>query len=385
MDAVRLAPPDLYDTIEAWWGAEFNDELVSRMVSAPKKHQRIFAASLSGRFDLSLLEAIPPGKLRPVFGASASGSNSAIRTSTALRVLLYAHEAVLSEVDLPHFDADDQFNPNQYAESLTRFLRIRPLVLDGSIKFRPTLSMGRHPMATGGYEILLQRPETRALAEGLVPPGHGDVSDHDLMITLMACFGGINAACILATEGLGHTLALSQSEETIRDALLGQPLSDNRHAALEKLASFAVPDMRDDIRTLVKVRQSDEQFADWRQHLSGALSNVGELSDDKGSLADAEVVFEELSSSLAGIRRTTDKSAALQALQGGLSGLTIAGITAGTSGLMTGSPWVALVSGAAGRVADAARTYVQTIQKQRHDRLILDLAMSFKPVKTQSL
>ena len=229
---------------------------------------------------------------------------------------------------------------------------------------------------------LQARPEARASAEGLVLRGYVDESDRYLMGILAACFGGISAACMLATERRGHTIALSQPEETIRDALIRQPLSDNRHATLEKLGSFAVPDMRDDISTLVKVRQSDEQFADWRQHLSGALSNVGILSDDEGSLASAAVVFEELSSSLAGLRKTTEKSATLQALQGGLSGLTITGITAGVSGLMTGSPWVALVSGAAGKVADAARTYVQTIQEQRHDRLILDLAMSFKPVKT---
>jgi hypothetical protein len=378
----NLTPSDAYDAIEAWWGTEFNDELVGRMISAPKKHQRAFAASLSEEFDLPIPDAIPPGKLRPVFGASVSGSSSEIRTATALRVLLYAHEAVLSEKDLPDFDPDHHRNSKEYAESLTRFLRIRPLVLDGSIKFTPTFSIGLHPAFMGGYERLLQQPETRALAEGLLPPGHDDVSDDDLFSTFMACFGGLNAACVLATERRGHTLALSQSEEMIRDALLGQPLSDNRHAALKKLGSFAVPDMRGDVSALVKVRQSDEQFADWRQHLSRALSNVAELSDDEGSLADAEVVFEELSSSLAGIRKTTDKSAALQALQGGLSGFAITGITAGTSGLMTGSPWVALVSGAAGKIADAARTYVQTIQKQRHDRLILDLAMSFKPIKT---
>ena len=57
----------------------------------------------------------------------------------------------------------------------------------------------------------------------------------------------------------------------------------------------------------------------------------------------------------------------------------VSGISAATTGVMTGNPWTALASGAAAKVADSGVAYVKALQARRKNRLILDVSMLFDP------
>jgi hypothetical protein len=201
---------------------------------------------------------------------------------------------------------------------------------------------------------------------------------------LWSLCGGISAACRLAAKHQAHMLAHSSLDQTIIRALLQRPITDNRQIALQKLAALNVPSMSGDINSLIALRQSDADFADWRSHLGEALTYVGELGEDEESLDEArEVVSAQLSDGLIRVEKATKKSPALQALKGGLTGFALTGISMAATAAMSGDPLKAAVVGGTTKLADAGITYVKALQARRKGRLILDVSMLFDP-RTQS-
>jgi hypothetical protein len=170
-DNERFQPADLYKHIESWWGADFNDELIERMVSAPTKHQRAFVDSveaLIADFDNNLT-VIPPGVLRPALRMKDM-EIADHRRLEGLRLLLYAHEIVLDTED---FFADfffDEATPwvrPLIRRSLGQIAKMRPFVEDGSIKFAPMRSMGLDPEIAHELEKIRNFPEIIAVAEDI--------------------------------------------------------------------------------------------------------------------------------------------------------------------------------------------------------------------------
>jgi hypothetical protein len=372
-----LTSTELFDRIENWWGEPFDEALIQRMVNAPKKHQRLFGDEISGF--RSSLSAIPSGKLRPMLGMAELEVGHDARVSMALRLLLYVHEVVIDTGDLPSFNPDFRNNDASYYESLRRLHQPRPLIVDGSIKFAPIISMTQHPFISPRYHELAEQIKIYP-PEGEDDPDVLQVLEENQAGAIGWVAGVMVLACQFAAENRAHTLALSEADEVVRDLLMRQRLPDRRHVFMQSLASLNLPDMHGNITELIQIRESDAEFGQWRQHLSNALSYIGDMRADSDSIDEAsEVVYAELCEGLAEVNEATQKSPALQALRGGIRGLAISGVSAATTGALSGNPLEALASGTAGKAADAVMVYLEAIRKRRKDKLILDVAMSFKP------
>jgi hypothetical protein len=180
----EVLPADLYRHIESWWGADFDNELIDRMVKAPWEHLEAFKESvddLKGRLKYTANE-IPHGFLRPAvvdnFGIDIP------RRIDALQLLLYAHEILLDGDDL-FIDFSPLKNPPDFLVVCLKQLKaMRPFVEDGSIKFAPIESIGRHPTYAAGYkqvmvqagEVLMQIEEERTKLDSLIPDPWDDLS-----------------------------------------------------------------------------------------------------------------------------------------------------------------------------------------------------------------
>ena len=391
----EFQPADLYRHIESWWGEPFDDKLIERMVAAPQDHLHAFSESLEdlrGGFVESLPE-VPPGIIRPTVAPYTVPFYST-RIEDVLPLLLYAHEIVLDKDFL--FDSVDPAQLElivaepSYGEPIDRYkrflrelrqaARIRPLVEDGSIKFASILARARDVQeATTDdalVEYLMRVPEIVEFLRWLMFPSG---LENRMRMFIDISFFGIVAACDLAATRRAQMLAGGQLEQIVIRSLLEGPVVDNRQLGLQKLAALKVPKMKGDISALVTLRKSGADFAEWRTRLGEALAYVGELGDEASLDEAAEIVYAQLSDGLSHVNQAVKKSPALQALKGGLSGLMVSGISAATTGIMTGNPWTALASGTAAKVADSGVAYVKALQARRKNRLILDVSMLFDP------
>jgi hypothetical protein len=384
-------PTTFFDHIETWWGANLDDELMERMAQAPEKHKHAFADSLLpfwANINLYGLTEISPGFLRPALATNEAEAHSTRRIE-GLRLLLYAHEIVLDPLDLI---GDLMFGPdknNTYGGSLKQLAKMRPIIESGDIKFASTRGMGNHdPALLQGVYKHMEEPDVAANLAPLraeLDETFGDVwadlgQGDKLRDYIWFECGAIAAVCHLAAEHKAHILARRGLDQMIVDTLLQRPVVDNRQLVLKKLAALKVPTMVGDINSLIDLRRSDADFAEWRTRLGEALNYVGELGEDEGSLDEAaEVVHAQLSDGLSQVEKVVKKSPALQAVKGGVTGLALTGISAATTGLMTGKPGTALVTGSVTKIVDAGLTYLKALRARRKGRLILDVAMLFDP------
>jgi hypothetical protein len=390
-------PTTFFDHIETWWGSNLDDELMERMATAPEKHKQAFSDSLLpfwANISLYGLPEISPGVLRPALATNEAEAPSTRRIE-GLRLLLYAHEIVLDPLDL---FGDLMFGLDEgdtYASSFKQLAKMRPLIESGDIRFASTRGMGNHDPALL-HEVYkhMKQPDIAANLEPLraeldetfgdnwADLGHGD----KLRDYIWFECGGIAAVCHLAAEHKAHILARRGLDQMIVDTLLKRPVVDNRQLVLKKLAALKVPTLAGDIGSLVDLRRSDADFAEWRTRLGDALSYVGELAEDEESLDEAaEVVHAQLSDGLSQVEKAVKKSPALRAARGGLTGFAVNGITAMTTELALGNPSVGLVAAAsaagagAGMVVDSGVSYLKALQERRKGKLIMDVSMMFDP------
>ncbi len=231
--------------------------------------------------------------------------------------------------------------------------------------------------------LLVEFPQYRKIHEIFTD---SDSRDRALAIHLEFLCSGVSAICQLAATRRAHVLADSKLEEEVIRSFLQRPTVDDRHLDLKKLATLNVPAIAGDVSSLVNLRRSNDDFAEWRNHLSGALTHIGELSDEESIEEAAGIVYAELSEGLSQVNTAVRQSPALQAAKAGLTQLVISGISGTTAEVMTNNPWVGLAAGAtgaaAGTVLDAGLNLAKALQARRKGRLILDVAMLFDPQRS---
>ena len=202
----------------------------------------------------------------------------------------------------------------------------------------------------------------------------------DLARVLRTFHGGVVAACSLAAGNLAHPLARSELDERVMYSLLHSTAEARRLSRLSKLARLRVPRMGGgDLGTLVTLRRSNESFALFRTHLGSALDQVAPINeDDEDAVIEASrIVSSELSDGLVAVQAEIRRSPAMQAIRGGLVGMGVTGVSAATTGALTGSPWIAAASGAAAKFTDASISYIKAKRAQRKGRLLLEVALMF--------
>jgi hypothetical protein len=398
---MKKDPGTIYRDLETWWGEKLNDDLINRMSNAPLKHQQQFVEYFqkSLRKNLSTIPELQPKILRPMIGANAE-QNFDERRLAGLRLLLYAHEIVVDVLDYlnmvtPKYGVEAE-GDHSFVAVVKRLAQIRPLVEDGSIRFVNTTPM----LGTTSFDRLLESPAVSDHFNAVMAPLESfaklrglNWSKKHLKVAIYTGYCmGIHAGCVLAEEHLAHALARSPLEDAIMRAYLQRPVTSKYHTVLQKLAALNVPTLTSNLDTLVRLRQSDPDFADWRTRLGEAISYVEDLREDEASLKEAsDIVYGQLSDGLSQVEKAVKKSPVLQAVKGGVTGLAITGIsaatTAGATALMSGNIGVGLAAGVAGGVAgkisDSGLAYVKALEARRQGRLILDVAMLFDSSKSK--
>lgn len=392
-EIATILPREVYRYIENWWGDSFDEQLIKRIAHAPIEHRIAFGLSL--RVDCSPV-AVPNGLLPVVPESIVRGGPRLVSESgegllTALRLLLYAQEVVIAQerLPLPHvqvIDRDDDDFPGFFAREehveaeLTKLMQIRALVESDQLQF------GKLSQGAGFFETselwgqLLGDNQAEALLKQHTIYQPEWLRSRDPTIDLRLQAGGVLSALNLVTEVGGQIVALSDIEEYVRDRLLGAQIGDRRLMVVERLAALRVPEFFGNLENLVEIRQSEESFAEWRKRLAdsvGALQGLGRSED--GLVQASQIIHDNLMDGLIPIQGRVRRSSALTAASQGVRGFAISGVSAATTGLITGNPWVALASGATGKIADSIVQYFENRKSARSDQLLLDLALSFKP------
>jgi hypothetical protein len=162
-----------------------------------------------------------------------------------------------------------------------------------------------------------------------------------LALISMEHSGVLYHACHLAKEHIATPLALSEAELRVLSAAVRREIRDGRYSLVSSLARLPVPDFGDDAQLLIRLRREEAAFGSWRDKLGAALSAIDVLPDSADMTEAVDIVRSELDSATADINGAVNRSPALTAAKGGLRRIGVGAISAATTGLMTGNPWVA--------------------------------------------
>jgi len=374
MDA-QPEPLAIISSIEEWWGEQLSSSLIDRIAAAPFEHLEEFhdrEVEIQGLYQPGHLPPLSPGDLRPVWGEALEPAG--INYRTAAKMLLYVDSVVEDSHRLEPFNVvgmEDARSDHEYVRQHIRrdlewLLGNKPLIEDGSIlftaKYRGVSHFGMWESIAGA------RPQRSSEAWQM----SGNV--------------------LAAMEGTATPIAQSRGHEAgYRELLGGHAIGDGRLSELTTLARLPLPSFGDaTLKSIVTLRASADEFAEWRQHLRAALGAVAELPEsDSAATAAAAIVRDELSHSTHALTRAVKKSPALSAMRSAGSGLGITALgAAGSMGaaslldpsdpnLMVGA-LVGAVPGAAETIRSAGRAYVEASHARQTGKAVWSILGSFE-------
>jgi hypothetical protein len=134
--------PYPYSFIEDWWGESLSPELQQRIKAAPKKQLAMFRDDLHGSSDgITKIPPRPDGILRPALISPLGPDWRPVAEwslSTALNILLYAHEIVI----------DTPLGSDEVADIPLEtgwLLAVKPLADAGIMRLGHIKSLSAHP------------------------------------------------------------------------------------------------------------------------------------------------------------------------------------------------------------------------------------------------
>ena len=377
--------------IEDWWGDDLTAGLAARISEAPTDHLCAFGDTLDLGISQRIDTQISPGLLRPLSAPARTvlRDSPEKQISDALRVLLYSHEvAIGSDFIEPIYWLSKPNINSKLRERLQRGIRllssIRPLIDDGILHITPVVSQSRHPALSGRMHESLDNPsvaeitaELAKLYEDYPRDNPSPLSKGEQIGVMVDFFGTLNYACYLAERRLATPLSTNSIEARALDSLLGRKLTDGRFSKLDTLVRLPVPNFKQGSDLLVSLRRDEAAFGSWRVNLDRALQQVEAMTDSDDLSDAAAIVKSELEMANAEVGKALGKSPLLQASTTGITKFGLSALSAATTGIMTGNPWVALASGGVVQVADTAKSYLETLRSRRSGRLTLDLIAQF--------
>lgn len=374
MDA-QPEPLAVISSIEEWWGEQLSSGLIDRIAAAPFEHLEEYylrEVEIQGLYQPGHLPPLSPGELRPVWGEALEPAE--INYRTAAKMLLYVDSVVEDSHRLEPFNvvgmedarADHEYVRQRIRHDLEWLLENKPLIEDGSILFTAKYRGISH---FGIWDSVAGAGPTRSSQAWQMS---GNV--------------------LAAMEGTATPIAQSREHEAgYRELLAGHTIADGRLSELTTLARLPVPSFgKATLKSIVALRASADDFAEWRQHLRAALGAVSELPESESAAADAAaIVRDELSHSTHALTRAVNESPALSAIRSAGSGL---GITAlGAVGSMGAASWldpsdpnlmagaiVGAVPGAAETLRSAGRAYVEASHARHTGKAVWSILGSFE-------
>jgi hypothetical protein len=148
---------------------------------------------------------------------------------------------------------------------------------------------------------------------------------------------------------------------------------------LLNLSQLVMPGFATDIRSLVSVRRSEEEFAQFRHHLATALSQL-DLRDGNDSVqltAARKLIYAECEPIRARVNSVVKKSPALEALRVGSVGFGVSLLAAVGGFAAGGNLTSAATSAAVAKASDAALEYVRAYKRRKQAERVTDLVATF--------
>ena len=415
---------DIFAQIETWWGGLLDQDVVRRMTEAPEEHLREFLAfvrTVTTSQPISLPE-ITGNVLRPAIGSSYASLDEELSRSgrawgpaglgyrkprslynleRANQLLLYAHEVV---VDVSLIEVLDwMFKPDDFEDwpepppykrfdghdrriwwrqFLERLQALRPLIDSGIVFLNPDPTVFADksgvldPVLTPEWADLARE----AFNELIFPPRPKDfeVGTDEMYMAWEYRIGHLLKYLEIAKGNRAHILLESDRDKSVMGTLMQPQAAVRRVELLRNVAQMRIPRIEAGTREVVNLRLHDSAFVEWRQHLGNVLAVVNDTQIDGSQDRMRRIVAGELKEGLAKVYSRAKRSPALDAMLGGVRGFAVTGVSASAAGAMTGNPWVAAVTGSAGKSLDAGLSYLQAKIQRRKDKLVLDVMLALE-------
>ena len=389
MTEPTLHQVDPYCIVEDWWGEALSRSLIERVSSAPTDHVQRFLVAAKDEVRRSSHNALPPlpaGNLRPLVletGTDSIQHGDHYRyIDSAARLLTYSHEAVIEE---PFAHGPLHLDASLLAPLLTRLLRVRPLWELGALRFAQVGARQRHPSrnfsltglsnldAATADEIRSAWADVRAT----LPP---NVAWDDLDFSVSNNVG-LSVRMVFERPDSLQAIARSPAEDILlRTAIANGARMSTRtqDVRLQSLARLSLPGANLPVPSLVTLRTNDALYADFRSKLGNALDEVERLPEGERWLSTAtELVSQELRPTTDQLQAAVRKSPALAAAKTSLGKFSLSAIGSAAGAMHGGGLSSALLGGAVGKAAEAVQTYIHERQRQRADKAVLDIVVSF--------
>ena len=414
---------DVYKFIQTWWGEELSINLIELVKAAPIDHCITFLGdwnqasdALEENFKHDLvLPQLDAGRLRPLVHKPGTSS-----ISLALTLSLYCHEVIIANPLAgltPHNDADEETR-EAIVNALHQLLTVQPLVQSGVFHLR-TIPTSYKMLDIMEWIFFTVPDETTKIIVDLGPTEYTktDASGDSSTYRIGGHFGGDSPSIVMSngdvntgawmkisfeefqtyhalaesllvyskTSGKGQLMLSERTQSRIlRNALrrIGYTNYDLRDVAISKLTALPVPLLYGKVSDLIAIRKSDEVFANWREALAVALTQVGDVpgeAEREWQQQASAVVHAELEPFRRVFQDAAETSPALKAMQGGVASLGIEAIGAGVGAAMGGG-WGSTFTGlVAGKAADTLINYLKALRARRSARAVLDIALVFDP------
>lgn len=353
----QAAVQRVFQHLDEWWG-ELDAGTLALVASAPETHLRAFIDQWPNIEWIVNVEdrehLLVSNRLRPVFGSDRDPFK---QRSLGETLLLYTDEIALSSYQLLPVVEDwetrlygrkpkpsDRGDPHSIhapidRESLVAHLRwltaIRPLAIDGSIKFVPTGSWGG-PIFPYAKIFGAIDPITLGLSPADIANSRADI---DARMRVHHARSEIESwadnVIYPVWRGYGHPLALGNREDIMLRTILSHEkvvgAGYARGRALSNLVELSVPDVKGNIAEIVSIRNDSEGLAGWRAAASRAAASIDRTSQngDQPSAEDQRSFRDELQAELSTLMRESKNSPVLRSLTHGWRGFILAGLGAG--------------------------------------------------------
>lgn len=409
----QVAVQRVFQHLDNWWG-ELDAAALSSIASAPERHLRAFIeqwpntnwiVNVDDREDL-----LVGNQLRPVFG---SDRDPFAQRTLGETLLLYTDEIAISSYQLSPTATDwdtrmrprlrgsyDPGDPNSMyppidRERLVANLRwltaIRPLAIDGSIKFVPTGSWSG-PIYPYGKILKAIDPTALGISPDDIANSESDLSArmrvHEARSELEAWADDV---IYPVWRGYGHPLALGNREDLMLREILSHKeivgAGYSRGRALSNLVELSVPDVRASIADIIAIRNDSEGLAGWRAAASRAAASIDRASrnGDEPSAEDRRSFRDELEGELSKLLTESKRSPVLRTLTQGWRGFVLAGLGAGIPAAVgSSSPLLTATAAGAGAIAgalsdDALGRALEDRRLKRLNRTYLSFLKSGEP------
>jgi hypothetical protein len=261
-----------------------------------------------------------------------------------------------------------------------RLLAVKPLADSGDLQFARTAERQRHP----SYNLNeIDAPDNALLLE-TIERLHGADFDIDTLLFTLRNYFTLSLRVVQMHPGQLHALSRSPLESLLMQTAIHGGMSggaDARQLRLSKIATFTVPEIRADAETIVTVRRSSEDFADWRCAFASAPNEIQAMPETEDwNRNAADIVHAELAPLRERVRGAAEKSAVLRATKSGLTSMTFSGVGALAGAAAGGQLATSLVGAGAGKGAELVRAYLEAIQQKRRAKAVLDLTLAFHHV-----